>query len=46
MASFEDSDVASLKRMHAIRKAAGAAKSDPPDAAFLTGPYQRSKTIK
>lgn len=46
MASFEDSDVASLKRMHAIRKAAGAAKSDPPDAAFLTGPYQRSKQIK
>ncbi len=46
MASFEASDVASLKRMHEIRKAAGATKADPPDAAFLTGPYQRSKSIK
>lgn len=46
MASFEASDVASLKRMHEIRKAAGATKADPPDAAFLTGPYQRSKQIK
>ncbi len=46
MASFEAGDVASLKRMHAIRKASGAAKSDPPDAAFMTGPYDRSKTIK
>lgn len=46
MASFEPSDVASLKRMHAIRKAAGAAKTDPPEAAFLTGPYTRSKQIK
>lgn len=46
MASFEAADVASLKRMHAIRKAAGKAKSDPPDAAFLTGPYDRSKSIK
>ena len=46
MASFEAGDVASLKRMHEIRKAAGAAKTDPPEAAFLTGPYQRSKSIK
>lgn len=46
MASFEANDVASLKRMHAIRKAAGAAKSDPPEAAFLTGPYNRSKQIR
>lgn len=46
MASFEAGDVASLKRMHAIRKASGAAKSDPPDAAFMTGPYDRSKAIK
>lgn len=46
MASFEAGDVASLKRMHEIRKAAGATKSDPPEAAFLTGPYQRSKSIK
>lgn len=46
MASFEAGDVASLKRMHEIRKAAGATKIDPPDSAFLTGPYQRSKQIK
>lgn len=46
MASFEAGDVASLKRMHEIRKAAGATKADPPDAAFMTGPYQRSKQIK
>ncbi len=46
MASFEPGDVDSLKRMHAIRKAAGATKTDPPEAAFLTGPYQRSKLIK
>lgn len=46
MASFEAGDVASLKRMHEIRKAAGATKIDPPDSAFLTGPYQRSKSIK
>ena len=46
MASFEAGDVASLKRMQAIRKAAGAAKTDPPEAAFLTGPYNRSKQIK
>jgi len=46
MASFEAADVASLKRMHAIRKAAAAAKIDPPDAAFMTQPYDRSKQIK
>jgi NitT/TauT family transport system substrate-binding protein len=46
MASFETADVNSLKRMQEIVKAAGAAKADPPDAAFMTGPYQRSKQIK
>ena len=46
MASFEASDVASLKRMQEIVKAAGAAKNDPPEAAFLTAPYQRAKQIK
>ncbi len=46
MASFEAADVASLKNMQAIVKAAGTAKNDPPEAAFLTGPYQRSKSIK
>lgn len=46
MASFEAADVASLKNMQAIVKTAGTAKKDPPEAAFLTGPYQRSKSIK
>jgi NitT/TauT family transport system substrate-binding protein len=46
MASFEATDVSSLKRMQEIVKAAGAAKSDPPEAAFLTAPYQRAKQIK
>lgn len=46
MASFEAADVASLKRLHQIAKAAGAVKKDPPDSAFVTEPYQRSKQIK
>jgi NitT/TauT family transport system substrate-binding protein len=46
MASFESSDVASLKRMQEIVKAAGTAKKDPPETAFMTAPYQRSKQIK
>jgi NitT/TauT family transport system substrate-binding protein len=46
MASFEPHDVASLKRLHQIAKAAGAVKKDPPDTAFATEPYERSKKIK
>lgn len=46
MASLEAADVASLKNMQEIAKAAGAVKSDVPDSAFLTAPYQRSKQIK
>jgi len=46
MASLETADVASLKNMQEIAKAAGAVKSDAPDSAFLTAPYQRSKQIK
>ena len=46
MASFEPHDVASLKRLHQIAKAVGAVKKDPPDSAFATEPYQRSKQIK
>jgi NitT/TauT family transport system substrate-binding protein len=46
MASFEAHDVASLKRLHQIAKAAGTVKKDPPDSAFATEPYQRSKQIK
>jgi ABC-type nitrate/sulfonate/bicarbonate transport system substrate-binding protein len=46
MASFELHDVASLKRLHQIAKAGGAVKKDPPDSAFVTEPYERSKKIK
>ena len=46
MASFEPQDVASLKRMQEIAKAAGAVKKDAPDSAFATEPYQKSKGIK
>ena len=46
MASFEPHDVASLKRLHQIANAAGAVKKDPPDSAFATEPFQRSKQIK
>ena len=45
-ASFEPADIAALKRMNQIFKAAGTAKQDVPDTAFLTEPYQRSKQIK
>jgi NitT/TauT family transport system substrate-binding protein len=46
MASFEPQDVASLKRMHEIVKAQGGVKQDPPEGAFDSGPYIRSKQIK
>jgi NitT/TauT family transport system substrate-binding protein len=46
MASFEPQDIASLKRMYEIVKATGAVSKDPPESAFDTGPYTRSKSIK
>ncbi|HTN71540.1 MAG TPA: ABC transporter substrate-binding protein [Methylomirabilota bacterium] len=46
IASFEPADLASLKRMYDIVKAAGAATQDVPDNAFNTGPYIRAKKIK
>ena len=46
MASFEPHDIASLKRLQEIAKAAGAVKKDAPDSAFVAGPYQQSKQIK
>jgi ABC-type nitrate/sulfonate/bicarbonate transport system substrate-binding protein len=45
-ASFEPQDIASLKRMYDIVKAAGGATKDPPDSAFDTIPYTRSTQIK
>jgi len=46
MASFEPSDIASLKRLHQIAKAAGVVKNDPPDGAFASEPWERAKNIK
>jgi ABC-type nitrate/sulfonate/bicarbonate transport system substrate-binding protein len=46
IASFEPADIASLKRMYDIVKAAGGATKDVPDSAFDTGPYTRAKKIK
>ena len=46
IASFEPQDIASLKRMYDIVKAAGGAPKDPPDSAFDTVPYARSTQIK
>jgi ABC-type nitrate/sulfonate/bicarbonate transport system substrate-binding protein len=46
MASFEAQEVASLKRLHDIVKAAGTAKKDPAETVFYTEPFQRSKQIK
>jgi NitT/TauT family transport system substrate-binding protein len=46
IASFEPADIASLKRMYDIVKAAGGASKDAPDNAFDTGPYTQAKKIK
>ena len=45
-ASFEAQDIATLKRMNQIFKAAGTAQKEVPDNAFLTDPYVKSKQIK
>lgn len=45
-ASLEPQDIATLKRMNQIFKAAGSAKLDVPDSAFLAEPYTKSKQIK
>jgi NitT/TauT family transport system substrate-binding protein len=46
IASFEPADIASLKRMYDIVKAAGGATKDAPDSVFDAGPYTRAKQIK
>jgi NitT/TauT family transport system substrate-binding protein len=46
IASFEPADIASLKRMYDIVKAAGGATKDAPDNVFDPGPYVRAKQIK
>jgi NitT/TauT family transport system substrate-binding protein len=46
IASFEPADIASLKRMYDIVKAAGSAAKDAPDSVFDAGPYTRAKKIK
>ena len=45
-ASFEPQDIATLKRMNQIFKAAGTTKQDVPDSAFMAEPYIKSKSIK
>ena len=46
IASFEPADIASLKRMYDIVKAAGGATKDAPDSAFDAGPYMQAKKMK
>jgi NitT/TauT family transport system substrate-binding protein len=46
IASFEPADIASLKRMYEIVKAAGGATKDAPDSAFDTGPFTQSKKTR
>ena len=46
IASFESADIASLKRMYDIVKAAGSATKDAPDSAFETGPYTRAMKMQ
>jgi ABC-type nitrate/sulfonate/bicarbonate transport system substrate-binding protein len=45
IASFEPADIASLKRMYDIVKAAGGASKDVPDSAFDSGPYMQAKKL-
>jgi NitT/TauT family transport system substrate-binding protein len=46
IASFEPADIASLKKMYDIVKAAGGTTKDAPDSVFDAGPYNRAKKIK
>ena len=46
IASFEPADIASLKKMYDIVKAAGGVNKDAPDSAFDAGPYIGAKKIK
>ncbi|HEY2986739.1 MAG TPA: ABC transporter substrate-binding protein [Candidatus Binatia bacterium] len=43
IASLEPQDIASLRRMYEIVRAAGGAKNAVPDSAFDAGPYHRAK---
>ncbi|HEX2387421.1 MAG TPA: ABC transporter substrate-binding protein [Candidatus Binatia bacterium] len=46
IASFEDADIASLKRMYDIVPATSGAKNPARDDSFDAGPYKRSKQMK
>jgi NitT/TauT family transport system substrate-binding protein len=46
IASLESQDVASLKRMYEIVRAAGGVKNAVPDNAFDPGPYNRAKQLR
>lgn len=44
--AFEPADIASLKRQHEVLAAGGFIKGTLNDDLFVTGPYERSKSIK
>ncbi|HEY1266839.1 MAG TPA: ABC transporter substrate-binding protein [Candidatus Binatia bacterium] len=46
IASFEDADIASLKRMYEIVPATGGVKNPAREDSFDQGPYKRSKQMK
>jgi hypothetical protein len=46
IASFEPTDINSLKKMYEIAKTTGGASKDPPESAFDTAPYMRAKNLK
>jgi NitT/TauT family transport system substrate-binding protein len=46
IASFEQTDINSLKKMYEIAKTTGGASKDPPESAFDTVPYMRAKNLK
>jgi NitT/TauT family transport system substrate-binding protein len=46
IASFEPADIASLKKMYGIVRAAGGANKDAPDSVFDPGPYAQAKKLK
>ncbi|MGH7769348.1 MAG: ABC transporter substrate-binding protein [Candidatus Binatia bacterium] len=46
IASLEPQDIASLKRMYEIVRAAGGVKNALPDNAFDSGPYNRAKQLR
>jgi hypothetical protein len=44
--AFEPADIASLKRQHEVLAAGGFIQGKLNDELFVTGPYERSKSLK